>query len=268
MHKNIHVTHINHQDNMNTSKPKIGIVCPAQMEYQTCKSVLRLSVEQSSAHRSFSSRHDRMAEIIAVHSGPGKIQSASATQWLIDRFAPDIILDVGGAGALSPRLKPFDIVCGEFGYEFDICDIKDFSRLAKDLTSRTIVPLLTENGKNILDSFAKQVDEKRAVAFEMGNIASGECNVKESSFREELHKSFKAIACNWESSAVWKTSQLNGVKVMAFRVITDEAGENMAEQLKKNWKKASEILFSVIGDFIFGRWLHRVLSELRRKHSQ
>jgi adenosylhomocysteine nucleosidase len=253
---------------MNSTKPKIGIVCPAFMEYRTCKSVLRLSDELGSAQRDFSSRRNRNAEIISVHSGPGKIQSASATQLLIDRFAPDIILDVGGSGALSPRLNPFDIVCGEFAYEFDICDIKEFSHLAKDLTSRTIVPLLTDNGKNILNSFAKQMGEKRAVTFKIGNIASGECNVKERSFREELHKSFKAIACNWESSAVWKTAQLNTTKVMAFRVITDDACENMADQLKKNWKKGCTILFSVIGDFISEGWLYRILSDLAEKNGQ
>jgi adenosylhomocysteine nucleosidase len=203
------------------------------------------------------------AEIISVHSGPGKIQSASATQLLIDRFTPDIILDVGGSGALSPHLNPFDIVCGEFAFEFDICDIKEFYRLAEDLTSQTIVPNLSENGKNILESFANQVTKKRAVAFEIGNIASGEFNVSESSFREELQQFFKAIACNWESSAIWKTAQLNAVKVMALKVITDDACENMSDQLNKNWKNACKILFSVIDEFISEDWLHRILSEMK-----
>lgn len=252
---------------MHFPKCKIGIVCPAFIEYQICESVLRLSDEHVSAHRLFSFRHDMNTEIISVHSGPGKIQSVSATQLLIDRFAPDIILDVGGSGALSPRLTPFDIVCGEFSFEFDICDIKEFSRISKDLTSSTIVPQLTDNGKKILESFAKQVGKKRAVAFELGNIASGERNVNATSLRQELHNSFKAMACNWESSAIWKTAQLNDVKVMALKVITDDACENMADQLNKNWKKACAILFSVIDEFISEGWLDRILSELKGKHS-
>ena len=60
-----------------------------------------------------------------------------------------------------------------------------------------------------------------------------------------------AWACNWETSAVLKTAQLNGIKSFSFRVITDNAGEEMKDNLNANWKKALEIMFTALNKFIY-----------------
>ena len=253
---------------MRDSKVTAGIICPAPIEYRTCREVLRLSNEVELAGRLVSSRSEKGMKIVAVQAGPGKTQCASAAQLIIDRFEPDIILDVGAAGALSPKLAIFDIVCGEYAYEYDICTTEEFPRYADDLTTSTILPDLSDEGRNILHQFAKQVKSERSTSFEIGNIASGERVVKGRALREELHSTFQAVACNWESSAVLKVAKLNKVKAMAFRVITDKAGDKVAKELKANWKKALKILYLVLEDFLSGGWLLRLLklpiSEIER----
>jgi nucleoside phosphorylase len=158
----------------------------------------------------------------------------------------------------------FDIVCGEYAYEYDICTIEEFPRFADDLTTSTILPDLSEEGKEILHQFAEQVKSERSIGFEIGNIASGERVVKERTLREALHSALQAITCNWESSAVLKTAKLNGVKAMVFRVITDKAAEDVAEEIKANWKKALMILYPVLEDFLLGGWLLRMLDCLKK----
>jgi len=248
---------------MRDSKATAGIVCPAPIEYRTCRKVLRLSTETKLAGRLVSSRSGKGMKIIAVQAGPGKTQCASAAQLIIDRFEPDLVMDVGAAGALSPKLAIFDIVCAEYAYEYDICTREEFPRYADDLTTSTILPELSEEGRDILHQFAEQVKSEKSIGFEIGNIASGERVVKERALREELHSTFQAVACNWESSAVLKTAKLSGVKAMAFRVITDKAGEKVAEELKANWKKALLILYPVLEDFLSGGWLLRILDCLK-----
>ncbi|MFB0566632.1 MAG: 5'-methylthioadenosine/S-adenosylhomocysteine nucleosidase [Candidatus Aminicenantaceae bacterium] len=250
---------------MRNSIVRVGIICPAPIEYQTCRDLLRLSNEAELAGRLVSSKSDRGIEITAVQAGPGKIQSASATQLIIDRFEPDIIIDTGGAGALSPRVAVFDIVCGEFAYEYDICIVEEFPRLEDDLTTSTVLPDLSEEGKDILHQFVEKVKSERSIGFEIGNIVSGERNVNEKTLRDKLHTAFKALACNWESSAILKTAQLNGVKAMAFLVITDYAGGEMSEELRANWKKALMILFPVLEEFLLGSWLPRILDCLKKE---
>ena len=58
-------------------------------------------------------------------------------------------------------------------------------------------------------------------------------------------------ACNWETLAVLKIAQLNGIKSFSFRVITDNAGKEMKDNLNANWKKALEIMFTALNKFIY-----------------
>jgi len=98
---------------MINSLVKVGIICPCSIEYQNCKEILNLHNETELAGRLISSRREKDIEVIAVQAGPGKIQCASATQLIIDRFEPDFIFDVGASGSLSDSkvgLIRFDIV--------------------------------------------------------------------------------------------------------------------------------------------------------------
>jgi len=92
----------------------------------------------------------------------------------------------------------------------------------------------------------------------VGNIASGEKNVENKELRQKLHNKLDAIACNWETSAVLKTAQLNGIKSFSFRVITDNSDEEMKDNLNTNWKKALEIMFTVLNKFIFEGWVNKI----------
>ena len=92
----------------------------------------------------------------------------------------------------------------------------------------------------------------------VGNIASGEKDVDNKELRQELHKKFNAIACNWETSSVLKTAQLNGIKSFSFRVITDNADEDMNDDFNTNCEKALEVMFPVLNKFIFEGWINKI----------
>ena len=66
------------------------------------------------------------------------------------------------------------------------------------------------------------------------------------------------MACNWETSSVLKTAQLNGIKSFSFRVITDNADEHMNDDYNANNKKALEIMFPVLKKFIFEGWINKI----------
>jgi len=78
---------------MINSVVKIGIICPFNIEYQSCKEILKLHNETELAGRLISSRREKDVEVIAVQAGAGKICCASATQLIIDKFEPDFILN-------------------------------------------------------------------------------------------------------------------------------------------------------------------------------
>ena len=112
---------------------KVGIICPCDIEYQSCKEILNLHNETELAGRLISSRKEKDVEVIAVQAGPGKIQCASATQLIIDKFEPDFIFDVGASGSLLEKLNINDIVCGEYSFEYDVCPGDDLTKMPDDL---------------------------------------------------------------------------------------------------------------------------------------
>lgn len=241
---------------------KIGIICPCPIEYETCCQILELGDETELFGRSVASQIGGNMEVLAVKSGPGKIQSASATQLIADIFRPDYIMDTGGSGALTTELKVKDIICAKNALEYDICDIDKFSQMASDLTSTTVVTKLLSSVSGVMEEFSDWVAEHCPSRLLLGNLASGERNIRGGKLKEDLYKRLGAVACNWETSAVLKTAQLNNIPTFSFRVITDTADKEMKDDLKKNWGEALEILFFVLKEFIFHGWLLRMTREL------
>ena len=241
---------------MINSLVKVGIICPCNIEYQSCKEILNLHNETELSGRLISSRKEKDVEVIAVQAGPGKIQCASATQLIIDKFEPDFIFDVGASGSLSEKLSINDIVCGEHSFEYDVCPGEDLTKIPDD--SKTSTVLNKVSYKEVLKEFSNWARETMGTIIKVGNIASGEKDVNNKELRQELNYKLAAIACNWETSAVLKTAQLNGIKSFSFRVITDNADEEMENDLNANWGKALEIMFRVLNKFIFKGWVNKI----------
>jgi len=241
---------------MINSLVKVGIVCPCNIEYQSCKEILKLHHDTKLAGRLISSRKEKDVEVIAIQAGPGKICCASATQLIIDKYQLDYIFDVGASGSLSEKLNINDIVCGEHSFEYDVCPDDDLTKMPDDLKTSTVLSKISS--KDVLKEFSNLLRETMGTIIKIGNIASGEKDVNNKELRQELNYKLGAITCNWETSSILKTAQLNGIKSFSFRVITDNADEEMEDDLNENWKKALEIMFKALYKFIFEGWVNKI----------
>ncbi len=237
---------------------KIGIICPCPIEYETCCGSLELRNEKELGGRAVSFKTSGNIDLYAIKAGPGKIQCASAAQLIIDSYRPSYLFDVGGAGALSNELKIYDIVCAKNAFEYDVYDIDNFSKWPSGLTTSTVLTKLLSSEFGIIEEFIEWVALNSSSRLVVGNIASGENIVAGGKLRQELHEKLGAVACNWETSAVFKTAQLNSVQAFSFRVITDKGDKNYREQIKKNWEGALKILYTVLEEFIHSGWLLRI----------
>jgi adenosylhomocysteine nucleosidase len=241
---------------MNNSLVKVGIICPCDIEYLSCKEILRLHNENELAGRLISSRRGKDVEVVAIKAGAGKICCASATQLIIDKFEPDFIFDVGASGSLSEKLNINDIVCGEYSFEYDVCPGDDLTKIPDELKTSTVLNKVSS--KEVLKEFSNWAKKNMGTIIKVSNIASGEKDVNNKELRQELNRKLGAIACNWETSSVLKTAQLNGIKSLSFRVITDNADEEMEDDLNANWGKALEIMYKALNKFIFKGWIKKI----------
>ena len=241
---------------MNNSKTIIGIICPLDVEYSACKEIVDLKNESELSGRIFSVRKENNVEVYAVKAGVGKINCSSGTQLAIDKFNTDFVIDTGVAGSLTEDLNIFDIVCTEYSYEYDPCSGKELVKIPSgDDESRTVIsdPFY----KKAFLEFSNHIQETMAINIRIGNVACGEKDVKNRQLRQELHKNFNGLVCNWETSAVLSVANLNKVKAFSFRVISDLADESMEDSFNANCKPALRKMFPVLKEFIFNSWINK-----------
>jgi len=241
---------------MINSEIKMGIICPGLDEYKSCKEILKLHDETELVGRLISSRREKDIEVIAVKAGEGKICCASAAQLIIDKFQPDFIFDIGISGSLTEKISINDIVCCRYSFEYNVCTDEELVKTPDDFITSTV--LSKDSYREAVKEFLNWAKKNMKAIIRVGNIASGEKDVKSKKLRQKLHEKFNAIACNWETSAVLKTAQLNGIKSFSFRVITDDADEDMDDKIIANCEKALEIMFPVLNKFIFEGWINKI----------
>ncbi len=241
---------------MINSEIKAGIICPGDDEYLICKKILKLDNETEVAGRLISSRREKDIETIVVKAGEGKICCASATQLIIDKYHPEFVFDIGASGSLTEKININDIICCEYSFEYDVCTGEELTKKSDDFITSTV--LTKDSLKEELREFSNWVKETIGTIIKVGNIACGEKDVDDKELSQKLHRRFSAIACNWETSSVLKTAQLNGTKSLSFRVITDNADENMNNDFDANCVKALEVMFPVLNKFIFEGWINKI----------
>jgi adenosylhomocysteine nucleosidase len=238
---------------LNNSETKIGIICPLDDEYNACKEILGLKNESEVSGRIVSEKKEDNIEVYAVKAGVGKINCSSATQLVIDKLHTDFIIDAGVAGSLAEDVNINDVVCGKYIFEYD----PNTGEILDKNTPFTWSTLCDSPHKKEFNEFINWVKETKKIIIKVGNIASGEEDVKSTELKQVLHQNFNAISCNWETSAILQTSKFNEVNRFSFRIIVDEADENMDDSFEANCKLALQEMFPVLKEFIFGGWVQK-----------
>lgn len=170
-------------------------------------------------------------KIILVKSGVGKVNSAICTQYIIDKFNPDYIINTGIAGGIAKNLEVGDVVVGEklVQYDFDVSAIG----YAKGYMCTGIEPdkpTMFYSDENLIKSFEKSFDKE--ITLHKGIIASGDTFVSDVNRKKEIHNLFNATAVEMEGCAIAQTSTANNVPFLVVRAISDladnEAGKSHA----------------------------------------
>lgn len=154
------------------------------------------------------------AEIYAIESGVGKVNSAIAALELIKSFNVKYILSAGLSGAIS-GLKRGDIVAGDSYVECDF-DIRAFG-----------YPLGKKpNGQYIYDAPSDMLEAALKIDGMMqGRLGTGDFFLTDAVKKEEFKKEFSINAFDMESAAIAATCDRYGVPFMSIRKISDDADD-------------------------------------------
>jgi len=146
------------------------------------------------------------------HSGWGKIASAGSMQYVIDKYSPDLIVNLGTCGGFEDAAKLGDIILVDKTYVYDIVELM--------------------GALDIVSYYASSLDlswlaEPYPFPARRGMIASADSDLPPGKI--PFLKSLGAIAADWESAALAWVAQRNNARLLILRGVSDMVSEEGGE---------------------------------------
>ena len=176
-------------------------------------------------------------EIILIISGIGKVNSSMSTQFLIDKYNVDYVLNFGTCGALDENFNLGDIYIVKQAVQFDF-----------DLTEIDHCELgyMEEYDCVFLDCKNDYLQQANAVG----------CLATADQFSEDINKIniLKNMGCNlkdMEGGAIFQVCKANNKKLLMIKVVSDVFGKkSMIDQYINNVKIVSQKLVDYVCELI------------------
>lgn len=188
-------------------------------------------------------------KVVLVKSGIGKVNAALCTQYIIDKFNPDYIINTGIAGGIAENLKVGEIVIGEKLVQYDF-DVTAFGYAKGYLCTgiESDKPTYFNSDEGLMAKLERISDEK--VKIHKGIIASGDSFISDLERKKEIHNLFNATAVEMEGCAIAQTSNANNIPFVVIRAISDLADNNATESYTFSEDEIAKVSSSVVENLL------------------
>lgn len=171
--------------------------------------------------------------LYVTKSGPGEVFGAIVTQYLIDVFEVDLILNYGVVGALSDKLS-----------HALICIVKEVVDYRFDVSKVDNCPIGVHEEYKIRNLETNKFLREKALEIQPSLLevrcASGDKFVDSAKEKEEIAKEFGADICEMEAVGILLTANRNGIPSLFIKVIADTLFGGSGEYLEKSKHAARE----------------------------
>lgn len=170
--------------------------------------------------------------LYVIPSGEGEVAAAICTQYLIDKFGVEMILNYGVVGGLSDKLgHALTCVVKEVvDYRFDTSAI-DKIPVGKHPTLPINIPTNEFLRKKALEAVPSLIEVR---------CASGDRFVDLPEEKKEIHGTFAADICEMEAAGILLTCLRNDIPSLFIKVIADTLFGGANEYSDKSQKAARE----------------------------
>ena len=146
------------------------------------------------------------------HCGWGKIASAGAIQYLIDRYSPDVMINLGTCGGFERVVRQGDIVLVDQTFLYDIVELMGDLDIATYYASSLDLSWLAEPYPHPV---------------QRGMVASADSDLPPDKI--SFLKQKGAIAADWESAALAWVARKNNARLLILRGVSDMVSEDGGE---------------------------------------
>ncbi len=196
---------------------RIVILVSANSEWRAVKEILAPSQVQSTP---LGETFD-LGTLTYFHGGWGKISAAATTQYVIDRFQPDLLVNLGTCGGFAGRIARGTVILVTKTIVYDI--IEQMSN-----PDEAIAHYSTDLDLSWLSDRGPQTVYHGPSSIVRGLLVSADRDIVTNDIPMLIEK-YGAVAADWESGAIAWVAKRNNVRCLILRGITDlvsaEGGE-------------------------------------------
>lgn len=226
----------------------IGIICAMQIEADGILALAQNTREETINDLRFISSTLNGKEIVTVVCGVGKVNAAMCAVTLINRYAPELVINSGVAGALSPLVSIGDLVIATKTVEHDMntTALGDKQGEISFPDGKVTYFVCDKNASSLLAECARELPETKTA---QGIIASGDIFVSDRRKRLLINDRFGAVACEMEGAAIGHVCHCCRVPYAVLRAISDDMDENKGVDFVRFCALAAEKTVAVIDAF-------------------
>ena len=200
----------------------IGIIGAMDVEVNGLKKLVNNPEVKKISSLEFVSGDIHGREVVICRCGVGKTNAAMITEAMSILYNPEVIINIGVAGAIKRELQIGDIVAvsGFAMHDMDTTAIGDPIGLIPNLNTTRI-----EASKKHLDMIT-DVLESQGARYYVGDAATGDVFVSKSETKKFISGTFGAYCCDMEGASIAQVCALNEIPFVAIRSISDSGDEN------------------------------------------
>lgn len=180
--------------------------------------------------------------VIACCGGVGKVNAAMATQLLIDRFHPELIINAGVAGCFeNVSIGTLVLAEGFIQHDFDISTLDDCQEGFVATVHRVVFPTSWQDR-------ARAAMDAVGLPYRTGIVATGDWFATDTPRARHIAEVFHPLLCEMEGCAAAQVCYRNEVPFMAIKSVSDCLfGENdFTFQFPAALARLNEVVLSFI----------------------
>ena len=188
------------------SNVKFAVVVSANAEWKAVKKIFPSEKYTGSPWGEFFVTEVAQEKVLVFHQGWGKIAAAGATQYVIDEYHPDVIINLGTCGGFEGEINQGEVVLADRTVVYDIIEAMGDSKQA-------------------IEDYSTDIDlswlgDSYPVAVKKTLLVSGDQDLQPANTLR-LKEQYHAMAGDWESGAIAYVAARNKTKVLILRGVSD-----------------------------------------------
>lgn len=161
-------------------------------------------------------------DTVLLRSGIGKVNAAMTTAVLIHEFKPDVVINTGSAGGLSPDLQVGDVVISTEVRHHDV----DVTAFGYEYGQVPQLPAAFQADEKLIDIAYRASEEDSELKTVKGLIATGDSFMNDPARVQAIGETFPGLqAVEMEAAAIAQVAYQFKVPFVIIRALSDIAGK-------------------------------------------